>query len=516
MDWYLTAAEQGHAHAQYNIGLLLYAVKSVECMVNELHRENCVQDDDDSVQDNGDPELGGDDASPRDKDKAFEWLLKAAHQGLADAQIAVAWLMFIDSDLQAKPDSTSLSASIGWARKAADQGNLIAIGFMLATYLRRIEPEDRPQVFELHFKTQFNQTGGHAEYVLGSFFKDRNILHNDSRAFEFFVKGAEQGSDLAQYEVARCYEEGRGISTNYKKAIDWYTKASQKGHRKAKRDLGQLTAKLERLSVSDSTGLCVGVFYSVVKSPTKQQQRKRMLSRDDTLNHVQAFRHVHKSQKPSTSASLDSSDLIFIDCHTDPKTHKDFVLWADIQQEFDKALLVTHKTKMLPFLKGPDYQTNFDQANPDQTWKSAIIGWARKAAEQNHTVAQGFMRAVYVGGIDDPKARSQVFELLFKEGINRSGGSAECGMGWLYKSGGVLLDDLTAFEWFVKGAEQGSDMAQYEVARCYEEGRGVSTNYEKAVDWYTKASQKGHHQAKRDLDRLTAKLEGLSVGDATV
>ncbi|KAG0250772.1 hypothetical protein BGZ95_007104, partial [Linnemannia exigua] len=85
-----------------------------------------------------------------------------------------------------------------------------------------------------------------------------------------------------------------------------------------------------------------------------------MQSNADTpkTHHVQAFRSVHKSQKPSiVSAPLDSDNVTLIDCHTDPKTHKSFILWDDIRKEFDEALLVTHKTKMLAFVKGPDYQT---------------------------------------------------------------------------------------------------------------------------------------------------------------
>ncbi|KAG0357829.1 hypothetical protein BGX24_006129, partial [Mortierella sp. AD032] len=83
-----------------------------------------------------------------------------------------------------------------------------------------------------------------------------------------------------------------------------------------------------------------------------------MLSNEGALDPVQAFRPVHKSHKPSTiSAPLDSDDVTLIDCHTNPETHKDFILWVDIRQAFGEALLVRHKTKMLAFLKGADYQT---------------------------------------------------------------------------------------------------------------------------------------------------------------
>ncbi|KAF9134813.1 hypothetical protein BGW39_005723 [Mortierella sp. 14UC] len=72
--------------------------------------------------------------------------------------------------------------------------------------------------------------------------------------------------------------------------------------------------------------------------------------------HVQGFRAVHKSFKPSTVTFVDPDDIIHIDCYTDPNTHKDFILWDDIQQAFEEAQFVRHKTRMLPYLKGPDYR----------------------------------------------------------------------------------------------------------------------------------------------------------------
>ncbi|KAF9900239.1 hypothetical protein EC991_007692 [Linnemannia zychae] len=75
-----------------------------------------------------------------------------------------------------------------------------------------------------------------------------------------------------------------------------------------------------------------------------------------TEEHVQGFRAVHKSYKPSTVTYVDPDDIIHIDCFTDPDTHKDFILWDDIQQAFEEAQFVRHKTKMLPYLKGSDYR----------------------------------------------------------------------------------------------------------------------------------------------------------------
>ncbi|KAF9090913.1 hypothetical protein BGX29_011225, partial [Mortierella sp. GBA35] len=69
---------------------------------------------------------------------------------------------------------------------------------------------------------------------------------------------------------------------------------------------------------------------------------------------LQAVRSVHKSQRPSSVVHVDTDDVFYIDCHIDPDTKKEFVLWDDIVQAFEGALHVRHKARMVPFVKGDD------------------------------------------------------------------------------------------------------------------------------------------------------------------
>ena len=53
-------------------------------------------------------------------------------------------------------------------------------------------------------------------------------------AYYWFRKAALQGMPEAQYRLAVCYENGHGITKDLNKARDWYSKAAEKGHPKAK------------------------------------------------------------------------------------------------------------------------------------------------------------------------------------------------------------------------------------------------------------------------------------------
>jgi len=59
-------------------------------------------------------------------------------------------------------------------------------------------------------------------------------------AFKEIQQGAEQGLPEAQYRLARSYMYGDGVDQNIDKAIQWFQKAIEQGHEKAKQSLDML------------------------------------------------------------------------------------------------------------------------------------------------------------------------------------------------------------------------------------------------------------------------------------
>ncbi|KAF9079366.1 hypothetical protein BGX23_004250, partial [Mortierella sp. AD031] len=78
-----------------------------------------------------------------------------------------------------------------------------------------------------------------------------------------------------------------------------------------------------------------------------------MLQGTPPFERVQAVRSVCKSQV-GISTVPSPGDVIHIDCHIDPATQKEIVLWDDIRQAFEDALHARHKSRVVPFLKGAD------------------------------------------------------------------------------------------------------------------------------------------------------------------
>ena len=67
---------------------------------------------------------------------------------------------------------------------------------------------------------------------------------------------------------------------------------------------------------------------------------------------------------------------------------------------------------------------------------------------------------------------------------------AQNNLGYCYENGlGVTKDYNEAVKWYRKAAEQGNAYGQYNLGLCYENGDGVSKDINQAVKWYRKAAE---------------------------
>ncbi|KAG0293999.1 hypothetical protein BGZ96_001911 [Linnemannia gamsii] len=72
-----------------------------------------------------------------------------------------------------------------------------------------------------------------------------------------------------------------------------------------------------------------------------------------TLNNMQGIRSVNKNGP--TPSTHNANEVIYVDILTDPVSKAQFILWDDIRQVFDNALLVRHQARALLYMKGDDY-----------------------------------------------------------------------------------------------------------------------------------------------------------------
>ena len=80
-----------------------------------------------------------------------------------------------------------------------------------------------------------------AQYNLGVCYETgRGVEQDIKKAVELFRKAADQGHAMAQYNLGHCYRTGEGVEKDIKKAAEWYRKAADQGYEPAKATLKKL------------------------------------------------------------------------------------------------------------------------------------------------------------------------------------------------------------------------------------------------------------------------------------
>ena len=78
-----------------------------------------------------------------------------------------------------------------------------------------------------------------AQFNVGvCYYNGYGIDQNYNQAFLWIKKAADRGDAVAQHSLAGCYHKGLGIGQNYKEAFLWYKKAADQGWVEAQYDLG--------------------------------------------------------------------------------------------------------------------------------------------------------------------------------------------------------------------------------------------------------------------------------------
>ena len=246
-NWYLKAAEQGRASAQFYVGYFYASGYGIK----------------------------------KDEELAFEWYTKAAEQKNAAAlnNLAICFEYGKGTDV-------NLTKAIYYYEESAKSGNITAQKNLAICYKNGTGVELNPsKVFywtleaakngdvESQGKTALYHLRGygtnidHKEALLwyAKYYSKDVHINNANEAFNFFKKKADEGDSLALYVVGKCLQYGIVVDRNYKKAIDCFEKAAELGHIESLIKVHRISSLYELCSVTeDKNGYtdAYGVKYS--------------------------------------------------------------------------------------------------------------------------------------------------------------------------------------------------------------------------------------------------------------
>jgi hypothetical protein len=170
VKWYRKAADQGHAEAQYNLGV---------CYKNGT-------------------------GVTKDENEAVKWYRKSAEQGYASAQFDLGQCC-----AHCQGVIQDHAQAVKWNRKAADQGHA------RAQYLIGLRSKDKNEAVKWYRKAADQGEAG-AQYFLGVCYKlgvcphtGQGVTKDEAEAAKWFRKAADQGDELALRELGERSILGR-------------------------------------------------------------------------------------------------------------------------------------------------------------------------------------------------------------------------------------------------------------------------------------------------------------------
>lgn len=274
LTWLRQAANQDHAGAQYQLGLMYrdgIGVKTSESEAIKLFRlaaswgvsaaqhdldqllrrqliagESLFQSNPELANPNSQYSLGlmytnGDGVS-KDMDTAIQWLQKAAAQDHSEAQYFLGELYRNGNGI----DSDHNKAKF-WLAKAADKGvgkARSALQTILQNEEQRLAME---QVTMLRSSPVFSLLADarngrpEAQFRVGMAYVDGTSLQRDmEKGLIWLERAAEDQHIPAQLALAEIYFNGQNINKDYLQALHWYNKAADAGSAEAQYHIGNI------------------------------------------------------------------------------------------------------------------------------------------------------------------------------------------------------------------------------------------------------------------------------------
>ena len=173
----------------------------------------------------------------QDRDAAFQWYTQSARQGYVKGQYNLGccyefgWGTDMD-DVQAER----------WYQAAADQGLVGGFHALEQLHKRQLEEEqtrkeqERAQFVACNQAAQQWDAG--AQYQLALCYElGRGTQKDLTMAAKWYEAAARQGHAQAQCALGTCFYSGQGVEKDFAQAVQWYTKAAEQGDARAQHNL---------------------------------------------------------------------------------------------------------------------------------------------------------------------------------------------------------------------------------------------------------------------------------------
>jgi TPR repeat protein len=356
-------------------------------------------------------------------------------------------------------------------------------------------------------------------------------------ACELFWDDCDVDADVADsaYELAKMYEEGRGVAQSYKEAERLLNLGVDKYHSDSKFHLACMLE--EGRGVTQNLIKAADFFKELIKEDEDKRAYCRLASmhrdgRGVPQNKQEALSLLnHKSLDKNADASFLHASMLLEkatgsskDPKIDPQATR-LLKFAATQNHADSQYLLachlkgSNPKQKIALLKGASKCNHIGA-----TFKLAcMLADGEGVACDDKEAAKLLMTAVAKGHVESHCRLADMFEhgkgvaqsievaaMLYGQAAEKKNASAMCNLARMHLHGhGVIQSHSEALNFCRLAAFQGFAQAQYDLACMYQKGVGTAVVHSEANRWFHEAAAQGHQGA-------AAALRQLNVADTAV
>ena len=342
--------------------------------------------------------------------------------------------------------------------------------------------------------TQFANLGyPEAQCHLGLFYYyGIGISQDYSKAAELWTKASDQRFEDAEYYLAHCYFDGTGVNQDYHKAAKIWYKLTNNGNYGARYNLGRCFHDGQGVPVNYEQALLCWTYGGIVRETyhLKLAAENGYSEAQWRLGYVykQSWGGEHYQEaaelfrKSAEQGNVKSQTELGI-CYRDGQ---------GVEQNYEKAIEWFNRAEKqgyseaqnclgLCYMKGYGVEQDSEKA----------IEWFKKAVEQGNANAQYNLGCC----LKDTYDYKAIFK-LWRDAAKQENPSAVNILGYCYDGIEIAEDKAETFSWWKKAAEEGYTEAQFVIGRFYSDGIGVNKDEKEAFAWWKKAADQDYDFAQ--------------------
>lgn len=345
-------------------------------------------------------------------------------------------------------------------------------------------------------------------------------------AFKWYKKAAAMNYPEAIYEIAHCYERGKGVEQNNAEAITWYTKAATQGHVESQYILGkhylegdivtkdysnsihwfQLAAEKQNLASLYELGVCAFHGYGFKKShqnaiewfnlavkgweenkeyaPKELQYAYYYLGRCYLENNSFPFTQVAVSYFQEAGGIDEALYYLGLCYYNGWGTKKDYKKAIELFKQasgcFGEIPQKAAFEVAMCYYNGYGVERDYEEA----------VRWLKKTHDCDEATFQ--LGLCYYKGNGVEKGYDEALR-YFLQVAEKGNIKAQQNVASLYRKRGESKEDKSwiekAIDWYLKLWKQGEIPALWSIGYCYETMGNIGNNekYEEAISWYKQA-----------------------------